>query len=87
MYNDIKAITNEEVFEYLKLYKEGKVEYRDKIIIGYIPLVKYCVYKYFYTSIGKNISYSYNNRASRPAAPFLSARPQPAPPCFSARCA
>lgn len=61
MYNDIKAITNEEVFEYLKLYREGKVEYRDKIIIGYIPLVKYCVYRYFYTSIGKNISYSYND--------------------------
>ena len=61
MYNDIKAITNEEVFEYLKLYKEGKVEYRDKIIVGYIPLVKYCVYRYFYTSIGKNISYSYND--------------------------
>ncbi len=61
MYNDIKAITNEEVFEYLKLYREGKIEYRDKIIIGYIPLVKYCVYRYSYTSIGKNISYSYND--------------------------
>lgn len=61
MYNNIKPITELELSEYLKLYKTGHDEYRDKIIISCIPLVKYCVYKCFYASCKKDISYSYND--------------------------
>ncbi len=48
MYDDIKIITNEETVKYLNLYKETNIkEYRDEIVIGHLPLVKFIVNKYF----------------------------------------
>lgn len=54
MYDNVNIITNEKTIEYLNLYKTGKDECREKIIIGHIPLVKHLVYNYFKSSFNSS---------------------------------
>lgn len=46
-YDDINRISSREILEYYKLYKSGKIEYYEKIVIASIPFVRYYINKYY----------------------------------------
>lgn len=52
---------DKEVLKYLKLYIQGNLEYRDKIIIKSIPFVKSYVQDKFASFINQNVMLSYDD--------------------------
>ena len=52
---------DKEVLKYLKLYIQGNLEYRDKIIIKSIPFVKSFVQEKFGSFINQNVMLSYDD--------------------------
>ncbi len=54
--DNIISLKNKEILNCIKLYREGKIEYYDKIIISTFPFVKRLIYTYFGDIIKKDSS-------------------------------
>ena len=55
-YDNVIKLTNKEILNYLKLYQEGDINSRSKIIVGCIPLVKEYVSKHYNYSFNTNLA-------------------------------
>lgn len=60
-YDNVIRLTNNEIFNCLKLYKEGRVEYYDKIVVASIPFIRRLIYNCFGYTIEKRKSLNYDD--------------------------
>lgn len=60
-YDNVIKLTNKEILNCLKLYRDGKVEYYNKIIVASIPFVRRLIYSCFGYTIEKRESLNYDD--------------------------